>query len=293
MVPRSTTRVVGDGVSLAVHRIGRGAPIVGLTALAHDAHDFDAFAALVSDRYELVCIEWPGHGESGDDPQPASAARYGDLLVAVLDQLGLESPVLIGNSIGGAAAISYASRRPVRGLVLCDSGGLVEVTPFVARFCRIFERFFSAGERGAPWFGLALWAYYHIVLTQPAASAQRRRIIAGGRLRAPLLRQAWRSFGQPSADIRDVAASLNVPIWVAWARRDRTIPLSKCLPAIHRMKAVTLSTFKGGHTPFLEQPAAFTRGFLEFVGRLPASAGGDAPATGLVASRQELTAVMR
>ena len=271
---RRTTRIVADGVSLAVHRIGRGAPVVCLHALGHDRRDFDRLAARLSDRFELVCIEWPGHGESGDDPLPAAAARYADLLVAALDQLELGAPILIGNSVGGAASVLYASRRPVRGLVLCGTGGLVEVTPTVTRICRIYERFFAAGERGAWWFGVVFQAYYRIVLTQPAARAQRRRIVAGIGQRARLLREAWASFGEPGADIRDIAAGLPVPIWVAWADKDRTIPLKRCLPAIRRLKNATVSTFKAGHTPFLEQPDAFAHGFLQFVAQLPTPTGG-------------------
>src|SRR5262249_5610698 len=131
VVRRSTTLVVADGVPLAVHRIGSGEPVVCVSAIGHDSHDFDELAARVSDRFELICIEWPGHGDSGDDAQCASAARYADLLVAAIDRLQLGAPILIGNSIGGTASILYASRRPVRGLVLCDTGGLVEITSTV------------------------------------------------------------------------------------------------------------------------------------------------------------------
>jgi pimeloyl-ACP methyl ester carboxylesterase len=270
-VPRSTTRIVADGVSLACHRIGRGVPIVCLSAIGHDCHDFDALAARLSDRFELVCIEWPGHGDSGEDRQSVSASRYAELLVAALDQLQLDGPILLGNSIGGTASILYASRRPVRGVVLCSSGGLVEITPNVARICRVYERFFAAGERGAWWFAPAIRLYYRMVLTQPAATAQRRRIIAGAPTRARLFREAWASFGAANADIRDVASALVVPVWVAWADKDRTIPLKYCLPAIRRLKHATVNTFKAGHAPFLEQPDAFTDSFLQFVSRLPAT----------------------
>jgi len=266
---RGTTRVVADGVSLAVHRAGRGDPIVCLSAIGHDRHDFDGLVARLADRFELICIEWPGHGDSSNDWRAVSAARYADLLVAALDRLQLDAPILLGNSIGGTASILYASRRAVRAVVLCDSGGLVEVTPMVVRICRFFERFFAAGERGAWWFDRAFRAYYRMVLTEPAASEQRRRISAGARTRARLLREAWASFGAADADIRDVAASLDVPLWVAWADKDRTVPLSFCLPAIRRLKNATMTTFRAGHTPFLEQPDAFTEGFLKFFDRLP------------------------
>src|SRR5262249_38634461 len=265
-----TTHIVADGVSLAVHRAGRGQPIVCLSAIGHDRGDFDGLTARLADMFELICIEWPGHGDSGADTRPVSAARYADLLVSALDGLQLDAPILLGNSIGGTASILCASRRPVRAVVLCDSGGLVEITPMVARICRIHERFFAAGERGAGWFGPACRAYYRMVLTQPAAAAQRRRIAAAAPQRARLFREAWASFGAASADIRDVAAALVVPIWVAWATKDRTVPLSYCLPAIRRLKNATLTTFRAGHAPFLEQPDAFADGFLRFVARLPA-----------------------
>src|SRR5205085_7456287 len=114
-------------------------------AVGHDAHDFDALADRIGERFELIRLEWPGHGRSGDDHQPASARRYAQLVEGLLERLAIERPLLLGNSIGGAVAMLHASRHPVRALVLCDSGGLVEITPDVARICRLFERFFAAG----------------------------------------------------------------------------------------------------------------------------------------------------
>lgn len=257
-----------DGVSLAVRRAGRGTPVVCLSAVGHDSRDFEALAARIGDRYELICLDWPGHGRSGPDCEPASALRYAALVTGLLDRLGVAQPIMLGNSIGGAVAMRYAAMRPVRGLVLCDSAGLIEVTPQVARICGYFARFFAAGERGAFWFGAAYGLYYRMVLPQQAAAGQRRRIVEAGRRTAPVLRQAWQSFGRPDADIRGLAESLDVPIWVAWAAQDKVIPLSRCLPAIRRLRNATLSEFAGGHSAFLEQPDAFAEGFLAFAARL-------------------------
>lgn len=257
-----------DSVRLAVHRSGKGAPLICLSAISHDAGDFDALAERISDRFELIAIEWPGHGSSGADLMPASPNRYADLLVNCLDQMGIGRPLVLGNSIGGAVAILYASRRPVRGLVLCSSGGLVELTPAVLRITRLLQAFYSAGERGAWWFGALFWLQYHFILTERAAAGQRRRIIANGRKMAGILKQAWTSFGQTSADLRDVAADLAVPIWAAWAEKEITIPLRYCLPAIQRFQRGSLTTFRCGHAPFLECPDRFSREFLSFADSL-------------------------
>lgn len=256
-------------VQLAVSREGRGPAVVCLHAIGHGARDFDAFSLAIKDRYEVIRIDWPGHGRSGPDTERLSAQRYAELLVQALDQLDITSPIVVGNSIGGAAAILYAARRPLRALVLCDSGGLVRVSGLVRGFTRVFARFFRAGERGAPWFrSVFSWYYRYVVLPSKAAAAQRQRIIDSVSETAPLLRAAWESFGRSDADLRTTAATLDVPIWCAWAKGDRVIPLWMCRPAIRRLRRAKLSTFKGGHSAFLEQPDAFTLAFRQFADAL-------------------------
>ena len=268
---RDQQSVTVEGVSLSVVRMGRGEPVVCLTAIGHDALDYAPLAERLGAKYEFICIEWPGHGASANDSVPASAARYAELLEAVLWQLSVRSPILIGNSVGGAAGILYAARHDARGLVLCDSGGLVEIDAAVVSFCRLFTRFFLAGARRAWWFKPVFGLYYRVVLPSRSAAKQRRRIVATAHRIAPMLAQAWRSFGEPAADIRDVAAKLDVPIWIAWAKNDRVIPLWRCRAAIDRMQNASLDVFVGGHAAFLEQVDEFAEKFERFASRLQPS----------------------
>src|SRR5713226_8492295 len=124
-VPPNSRRIEVDGVRLAVARQGQGPPVACLHAIGHGGGDFDAFASAVKARFEVIRLDWPGQGRSGPDPKPLSPSRYADLLGGVLDQLRIEDPIVVGNSIGGAAALIYARDHRVRALVLCDSGGLV------------------------------------------------------------------------------------------------------------------------------------------------------------------------
>lgn len=265
-VPAGAATVVCDGVSLAVSREGAGPPVVCLHAVGHGGGDYATFAAAVRDRHEVIRIDWPGHGRSGADARPPSAERYAELLADVLGQLGIERPVLIGNSIGGAAAMLYASRHPVVALVLCDPGGLVPVNALVRGVAGLFVRFYAAGEQGAGWFEQAFAVLYRrVLLPVPAAAEQRERIIRAGREYAPLLRQAWESFRRPEADLRAIARALNVPMLLAWSRQDRVIPLWLCRPAIRALQQASLTTFRGGHTAFLEDPEHFTPAFLRFM----------------------------
>src|SRR5262245_12720077 len=103
-----------DGVRLAYDDDGVGPPIVCLHAIGHGASDFSRLQARLRQRHRVIAVDWPGQGRSGADRVPPSAARYAELLDGLLDALALPSVVLIGNSIGGAAALRYAASHPQR-----------------------------------------------------------------------------------------------------------------------------------------------------------------------------------
>lgn len=271
-VPENAVRLDIDGTEIAVARSGKGPAVVCLHAIAHGGRDFEAFARLAGDRFEIIRIDWPGHGRSGPDRQSASAARYAELLARALVLLDVERPIIVGNSVGGAAALILAAANAnVRAVVACDPGGLVEVDDAVRKAIAFMVRFFAAGERGAGWFGVAYRAYYRfLVLPGRAAKAQRKRIVATGYENARVLREAWESFAAPEADIRTLVTTIEVPVWFAWAKGDRIVSLKQSRAAIDAMKDARVTTFGGGHAPFLEQPKAFSKAFVKFAASLPA-----------------------
>lgn len=259
-----------DGVQLAYDRKGQGQSLVCLHAVGHGGGDFAELRMSLGDRFDVIRVDWPGQGRSGPDTHPPDPHRYAELLHGLLEKLQVERPILIGNSIGGATAVVYASQWPVKALVLCDPGGLVAVNGFVRMFCASFAWFFNAGARGARWFMPLFRAYYRfMVLPQAAAAQQRENIIRSGYEIAAVLRDAWRGFGRKEADLRQLAQSLVIPVWFAWARQDRVIPLGLCMPCIRRMPTARVTQYAGGHTAFLEQPQAFVEGFNAFVKELP------------------------
>lgn len=268
-VAADAPRIDCGGTRLAVSREGKGPAVVCLHAVGHGGRDFDDFAAAIRDDFEVIRIDWPGQGRSDPDPVPADAARYAELLGMVLERLEVRRPVILGNSIGGAAAILHAARCDVRALVLCDSGGLLPSSQLLRGITALFVRFFRAGERGASWFDRA-FAFYYRALVLPAAPAaeQRARIIRAGREVAPVLRAAWQSFGRPESDLRVLAAGLDIPVWCAWAKGDKVVPLWLCRPALRRLKRGRIDVFPGGHAPFLEAPDAFVAGFRRFMAGL-------------------------
>jgi pimeloyl-ACP methyl ester carboxylesterase len=102
---------------------GTGRPIVLLAGGGNTAHIFDDFAPKLTADYHVYGITRRGFGASGyaaaDDP----ADRFGDDVVAAIDALKLNRPVLVGHSLAGAELSSVANRHPdrVAGLVYVDA----------------------------------------------------------------------------------------------------------------------------------------------------------------------------
>src|SRR5262249_57035243 len=124
--PAGCRQVVVDGVRLALDDAGDGPAIVCLHAIGHGAADFARLRRRLAPRWRVLAPDWPGQGRSAADREPPRAARYAALLDGLLDACGVGRAVILGNSIGGAAALRYAPPRPQRvsALVLEKSGGL-------------------------------------------------------------------------------------------------------------------------------------------------------------------------
>jgi pimeloyl-ACP methyl ester carboxylesterase len=69
---------------------------------------FDRFA----DTHQVVYIDHRGNGRSTGGPDTWILAQWGDDVKAVCDVLGIEKPVVFGNSFGGMVAMAYATRHP-------------------------------------------------------------------------------------------------------------------------------------------------------------------------------------
>jgi pimeloyl-ACP methyl ester carboxylesterase len=263
-VPAGSDEILIDGARLAIAREGSGPPVLCLHAIGHGARDYETFSALMRHRYEIIRLDWPGQGRSDPDQEPATSTRYASLIRGVVDALRLEPPIIIGCSIGGAAAIRYASENPVVGLVLANSGGLIEVTKSTQRACLLFSRIFAAGSRGAWWYKAAFAQFYRSVLPSPAALDQRKRIAKSAYEIAPVLAEAWRGFADAAQDHRGLAIALDVPVLFAWAMQDWINPFTAAEATIRQMKRAQVAKFQGGHAAFLERPEQFAATFDRF-----------------------------
>ena len=103
---------------------GTGRPVVLLAGLGDTAHVFDQFAPLLAKHDHVYGITRRGFGDSSHPATGYGVDRLGQDVVAVLDVLKLEKPILIGHPLAGEEMSWIANNAPARaaGLVYLDAG---------------------------------------------------------------------------------------------------------------------------------------------------------------------------
>jgi non-heme chloroperoxidase len=103
---------------------GSGRPVVLLAGGGNTAHVFDEFATKLTANFHVYGITRRGFGASGFSASEPSGDRLGEDILAVIDALKLNRPVVVGHSIAGAELSSVATSRSDRiaGLVYLEAG---------------------------------------------------------------------------------------------------------------------------------------------------------------------------
>lgn len=256
-----------------VHALdGRGAgdlpPVVLLHGLASAGiHLAPLMTELRPWARRLVAPDLMAHGYS-DLPHGGltpTALRAG--LVESLDALLDEPSVLVGNSLGGLAALRYALARPerVKALVLLSPGGAPHTPEELDALRRTF---LLRTHREAV-------AFVDRVFARPPWM---RSMIAWGTRRKmahPAVRSLLDSLhAEPMLHERELA-SLAMPVMVVWGRGDRVLPAS----AMHWFRGALppharfVEAEGLGHSPYLEDAPRVGTMVLNFlrVHALPAA----------------------
>ncbi len=102
-------------------------PFVLVHGLASNARLWDGVAtALVGAGHRVFAVDLRGHGRSSKPAGPYDIPTVAVDLGTVIERLGIERPVVAGQSWGGNVVLDLAARRPelVRGIVCVDGGWL-------------------------------------------------------------------------------------------------------------------------------------------------------------------------
>jgi len=105
---------------------GRGEALLLLHPNGFCAGLFDPLARRLTDRFRPIGVDLRAHGGTDVPPDPSDGyafARLAGDVLAVLDELGVERWVALGESLGGGVCSVLDARRPgaTRRLMLCEA----------------------------------------------------------------------------------------------------------------------------------------------------------------------------
>jgi 3-oxoadipate enol-lactonase len=240
-----------------------GSPaLVFVNSLGSDWRIWDEVVPHFSGRFFVIRYDKRGHGLSDCPPGPYTIGTLADDLAGLLDDLGVNTAVPIGISVGGMIALAFAARYPPRvpKLVLSNTGAVIGTAVYWA------ERIAALKANGFDELGsgiLARWFSPAFAQAQPAAYCGYGNMLR----RTPLAGYIATCAAIRDADLRDAARSVQVPTLVLCGAEDAAAPpeLSQALVEMLGNGRYHLIPH-AAHLPCIEQPQKMAEAIAEFIG---------------------------
>lgn len=221
-------------------------------------HTWEPWAQALADDSRVIRLDLPGSGLSGPDTTgDYTDARTMALIEALMDRLGIARASLIGNSIGGRIAWSFAARYPGRTakLVLVAPDGFASAgfaygeKPSVPATMRLMRyvlpkallRMSISPAYGDP-----------ADLTDATVDRYYDLLMAPGNRDALIARLEQTVLQDPEPLLRRIRA----PTLLVWGGKDALIPIRNAQDYLRNLSDAELVTFPDlGHLPQEEAPA--------------------------------------
>lgn len=260
-----------DGVRLHLRDTGpRAAPaIIFLHGFGSSLQTWDEVAGALEGDFRVIRLDLPGFGLTGaDSTGDYSDARSHAVIQALMGRLGLERVALVGSSMGGRIAWSFASAHPERvsRLVLMAPDGFAspgigyEQAPRVPLLMRVLPYTLPGGMLRA-----SLTPAYGdpAVMTEALFERYRDMMLAPGVRQAILDRMAQHVLPRPEP----LLARIRLPVLLLWGDADRMVPVTNAQDYLRALPDARLVALPGiGHVPMEEAAPEVVRVLREFLG---------------------------
>ena len=274
-----TGHVTVAGTRLRYRKTGSGDPVLLLHGIGRSLEDWNEQHERLSARHTVYSVDLPGFAYSDRVPGPATLAKLAGVLPAFLDALGVHEPLpVVGNSLGGAAAMRFAADHPgrVSALVLADSAGFGREVTLVLRLLAVrplaghLMRPDAAASRRTvrslfydKELVTAARVDHAFVLSQRAAHRQSVADVARDLGTIFGIRAAWRTV------LVEAVARLDIPTLVVWGDHDHVLPFSHFKAAAAALPNAESYAFSNtGHMPQIERPDEFAAVVDDFLSRV-------------------------
>lgn len=258
--PVMSTISVGQH-ELAYTKSGSGPAVVVIHGIGGHKEDWAGLASALADQHTVYAVDMLGFGGSSKTGPQITIADQVTAVVALLDAEKVVKADLVGNSVGGWVAASFAAAHPARTnrLVLVDAAG----------FKAMFE-----GEPPVDFYPTTEEATANLlahVRHDPAARTPEKVREALAAVQASGDAHAAAAVGQGmfvSPRLEEAADQVKAPTLILWGAEDRLFPPQVAdLVAGHIKGARKILIPAASHFPQLDNPAAFNGAVADFLRR--------------------------
>jgi len=216
------------------------------------------FHQALSQHFHVFAPDIPGFGLTGRPDWMRDMSDYILYFRDLLDELGLDRPVIVGHSLGGWIAAEVVVWYPerVKKLVLSNAGGIrVKGTPIAHIFAMNPQELVSS-------------SFDNLAAALPLMPVEfnTEYLLSQYRQRTTLASLAWNPSYDPKLERR--LQRVKCPTLIIWGQNDRIVPVAYA-DAFHRLIANSaLVKLEGtAHMPMFEMPGEWNRHIIEFLSR--------------------------
>jgi len=240
---------------------GTGSPVILLHGLADDVGVWESAIAPLAAKYRVVALDQIGFGRSDKPLLNYRASTFVDFLDGFLNELKIERASLVGNSLGGWVAASFALAHPQRvdRLVLCDAAGYAAVSKTMDP--RALSALRLASREDIRYLGPLTFRDKRFY--EDVDLAFKQHVSAGDNYTVNQLLDSM-IRGEDVLDGR--MGAIRKPTLIVWGREDKLIPLSFAERFHKEIAGSQLRVIDScGHMPQVECPKEFVTAVLEFL----------------------------
>lgn len=141
--------VTVNGITLAVHDEGSGSPILFVHGFPLSHSMWRAQLEAFESDHRVIAPDLRGFGQSDVTDGTVTMEQHADDLVALLDELNVDEPVVFcGLSMGGYIAWQFQQKYPerLRALILCDTRAIADTPEGVENRKRLAKMVIENGS---------------------------------------------------------------------------------------------------------------------------------------------------
>lgn len=248
-------RYTYEGVELAYSVEGEGDALLLLHGWGCDRNIWKATAEVLRHHFMVVAVDFAGFGKSQEPREVWGVEEYTRSIEALVKELGVVRPIVVGHSFGGRVSILYASRNEVKRVVLTDAAG---VKP--RRSLGYYRKVYT--------YKLLKHALPLLIGTKKAQMLleQRRKASASSDYNSatPMMRAILSKC--VNEDLCAVMPKIQAPVLLFWGDKDTATPLSDAHTMERLIPDAGLVVAQGaGHFAMLEQAELWRASLLSFL----------------------------